>query len=59
MGIGDAMVSTDIVDGVGGAIRVEFEGIVGTASNVANSPGDGLEIEFARADTGFCQFTNS
>ncbi len=57
--IGNAVVEADLIDGVGGAIRVEFEGVVRTAAKVANEPGEGSKIDNARRDTSFCKFANS
>ena len=44
IGIWDAMVKADVVDGVGGAIGIEFKSVVGTAAKVANEPGEGSEV---------------
>jgi hypothetical protein len=48
IGIWDAMVKADVVDvdGVGGAIRIEFKSVVGAAAKVANEPGEGLEVSY-------------
>ena len=59
IGIWDAMVKTDVVDGVGGTIRIEFESIVGAAAKVANEPGESLEIDYPRGDACFCKFADS
>jgi hypothetical protein len=54
IGMGDAMVTTDTVDGSnGGTIRIEFKSIVGAAAkiaNEANEPGETLEINYSRGD---------
>jgi hypothetical protein len=40
IGIWDAMVKADVVDGVGGTIGIEFKSKVGAAAKVANEPGE-------------------
>jgi hypothetical protein len=45
-----------IIDWIGGAIRIEFYGIVGTASKVAKEPDEGMEVFVARADAGHIRF---
>ena len=48
IGIWDTMVQIDVVDGVGSAIGIEFKSIVGAAAEVANEPGESLEINYPR-----------
>jgi hypothetical protein len=59
IGIWDAMVKADDVDGVGGTIGIEFKSIVGAAAKVANEPGESLEVSYARGDATFCKFADS
>jgi hypothetical protein len=48
IGIWDAMLKADVVDGVGGTIVIEFNSVVGAAAKVANEPGESLEVSFPR-----------
>ncbi len=44
IGIWDAMVKADVVDGVGGTIGIEFKSVVGAAAKVANEPCQLLQV---------------
>jgi hypothetical protein len=46
IGIWDAMVKADVVDGVGGAIGIKFKCVVGAAAKVANEPGESSEVSY-------------
>jgi hypothetical protein len=59
IGIWDAMVKADVVDGVGGAIGIEFKSVVGAAGKEANEPGESLEVSYPRGDASFCKFADS
>jgi hypothetical protein len=57
--IWDAMVKADVVDGVGGAIGIEFKSVVGAAAKVANEPGESSEVSYPRGDASFGKFADS
>jgi len=59
IGIWDAMVKADVVDGVGGAIGIEFKSVVGAAAKVANEPGKSSEVSYSRGDASFGKFADS
>jgi hypothetical protein len=59
IGIWDAMVKADVVDGVGGTIGIEFKSKVGAAAKVANEPGESWEVNNPRGDACFCTFADS
>ncbi len=59
IGIWDAIVKADVVDGVGGTIRIEFKSVVGAAVKVANEPGESLEVSYPRGDASFYKFADS
>jgi len=59
IGIWDAMVNADVVDGVGGTIGIEFKSAVGAAAKVANEPGESLEANYPRGSACFCKFADS
>jgi hypothetical protein len=44
IGIWDAMVKADVVDGIVGTIGIEFMSVAGAAAKVAKEPGKSLEI---------------
>ena len=58
VGVWDAVVAAEIIDEVRSAIRVEFDSIVRTASEIANEPDEGAEIDFTWTDTSFCKFAD-
>ena len=41
------------------AIRVEFNGIVWSAAEISNEPGEGMKVRNARTDTCFGKFADS
>jgi hypothetical protein len=55
----DAIVKADVVDGVGRAIGIEFKSVVGAAAEVANEPGESLEVNYPRGDACSCKFADS
>ena len=59
IGIWDALVKADVVDGVGGAIGIEFKSVVGAAAKVANEPGKSSEVSYSRGDASFGKFADS
>ena len=59
IGVWDAMVKADVVDGVGGSIGIEFKSIEGAAAKVANEPGGSSEVKYPRGDACFCKFADS
>jgi hypothetical protein len=59
IGIWDAMVKADVVDGVGGTIGIEFKSVVGAVAKVANEPGESSEVKYFRGDACFCKFADS
>jgi hypothetical protein len=59
IGIWDAMVKADVVDGVGGAIGIEFESVLGAAAKIANEPGESSEVSYSRGDARFGEFADS
>ena len=52
------MLSADIVDRVGSAIRVEFQGITGSPFEITKEPDEGAVVNFAGAEAGFCKFAD-
>ncbi len=59
VGIWDAMVKADVVDGVGSTIGIEFKSAVWAAAKVANEPGESLEVSYSRGDASFGKFADS
>ncbi len=59
IGIWDAMVKVDVIDGIGGTIGKEVKSAVGAAMEVANEPGESSEINYPRGDACFCKFAYS
>jgi hypothetical protein len=59
IGVWDAMVMADVVVGVGGAIGIEFESVVGALAKVANEPGESSEVSYSRGDASFGKFADS
>jgi hypothetical protein len=59
IGIWDAMVKADVVDGVGGTIGIEFKSVVGAAAKVAKEPRESSEVNCPRGDACFCKFADS
>jgi hypothetical protein len=53
------MVKADVVDGVAGAIGIEFKSVVGAAPKVANEPGKSSEVSYPRGDASFGKFADS
>ncbi len=59
IGIWDAMVKADVVDGVGGTIGIEFKSVVGAAAKVAKESRESSEVNCPRGDACVCKFADS
>ena len=58
IGVWDAIVKADFIDGIGSAVGVEFEGIGGSAAKVTDEPGEGSKVDSTRRDACFSKFAD-